>query len=95
MDFVKYANDNKNKFLEDLKELLKIDTVLIEQPEVKEAPFGYNLVKALDYMLELGKREGFVTKNIENVAGHIEYGEGEEVIGARVIGFPLRNWVKA
>ena len=81
MDFVKYANDNKNKFLEDLKELLKIDTVLIEQPEVKEAPFGYNLVKALDYMLELGKREGFVTKNIENVAGHIEYGEGEEVIG--------------
>ena len=81
MDFVKYANDNKNKFLEDLKELLKIDTVLIEQPEVKEAPFGCNLVKALDYMLELGKREGFVTKNIENVAGHIEYGEGEEVIG--------------
>ena len=81
MDFVKYANDNKNKFLEDLKELLKIDTVLIEQPEVKEAPFGYNLVKALDYMLELGKREGFITKNIENVAGHIEYGEGEEVIG--------------
>ena len=81
MDFVKYANDNKNKFLDDLKELLKIDTVLIEQPEVKEAPFGYNLVKALDYMLELGNREGFVTKNIENVAGHIEYGEGEEVIG--------------
>ena len=81
MDFIKYANDNKQKFLDDLKELLKIDTVLIEQPEVKEPPFGYNLVKALEYMLELGKREGFVTKNIENVAGHIEYGEGEEVVG--------------
>ena len=81
MDFIKYANDNKNQFLDDLKELLKIDTVLIEQPEIKEAPFGYNLVKALDYMLKLGEREGFVTKNIENVAGHIEYGEGEEVIG--------------
>lgn len=81
MDYIKYANDNKEKFLNDLKELLKIDTVLVEQPEVKEAPFGYNLVKALEYMLELGKKEGFVTKNIENVAGHIEYGEGEEVIG--------------
>ncbi len=81
MDFIKYANDNKDKFLKDLKELLKIDTVLVEQPEVKEAPFGYNLVKALDYILELGKKEGFITKNIENVAGHIEYGEGEEVIG--------------
>lgn len=81
MDYIKYANDNKEKFLNDLKELLKIDTVLVEQPEVKEAPFGYNLVKALEYMLELGKKEGFVTKNIENVAGHIEYGDGEEVIG--------------
>ena len=81
MDFIKYAKDNKEKFLNDLKELLKIDTVLVEQPEIKEAPFGYNLVKALDLMLEMGKKEGFVTKNIENVAGHIEYGEGEEVIG--------------
>ncbi len=81
MDFIKYANTNQQQFLNDLKELLKIDTVLVEQPEVKNAPFGENLVKALEYMLELGKREGFTVKNIDNVAGHIEYGEGEEVIG--------------
>lgn len=81
MDFLKYAKDNERQFLEELKELLKIDTVLVEQPQVKEAPFGYNLVKALEYILELGKKEGFVTKNIDNVAGHIEYGEGEEIIG--------------
>ncbi len=81
MDFIKFYKDNEQNFLTDLKELLKIDTVLIEQPEVKEAPFGENLVKALDYMLSLGKREGFETKKIDNVAGHIEYGEGEEIIG--------------
>lgn len=81
MDFIKYANENKEQFLKDLKELLKIDTVLVEQPEVKNAPFGENLVKALEYMLDLGRKEGFVVKNIDNVAGHIEYGEGEEVIG--------------
>lgn len=81
MDFLKYANENKENLLKDLCELLKIDTVLVEQPEVKEAPFGYNLVKALDYVLNLGKEYGFEVKNIENVAGHIEYGEGEEVIG--------------
>lgn len=81
MDFIKYANENKNDFLNDLKELLKIDTVLIEQPNIKEAPFGYNLVKALNYVLELGKTSGFDVKNIDNVAGHIEYGEGEEVVG--------------
>lgn len=81
MDFIKYANNNKKQFLEDLQELLKIDTVLVEQPEVKDAPFGYNLVKALDYILELGKEAGFSVKNIDNVAGHIEYGEGEEIVG--------------
>ena len=81
MEFLKYARDNEKQFLKDLEELLKIDTVLVEQPEVKEAPFGYNLVKALDYMLKLGEKEGFITKNIDNVAGHIEYGEGEEIIG--------------
>lgn len=81
MDFIKYANENKNEFLNDLKELLKIDTVLIEQPNIKEAPFGPKLVKALNYMLELGKASGFDVKNIDNVAGHIEYGEGEEVVG--------------
>ena len=81
MNFQKYANESKQNFLNDLDKLLRIDTVLVEQPEIKEAPFGENLVKALNYMLDLGKQYGFKTKNIENVAGHIEYGEGDEIIG--------------
>lgn len=81
MDFKKYVEENKDQMLEELFELLRIDTVLVEQPSVKDAPFGSNLVKALEYMLSLGDKYGFVTKNIDNVAGHIEYGEGEEVIG--------------
>ena len=32
-------------------------------------------------MLNLGKREGFITKNIEGYAGHLEWGTGEELIG--------------
>ena len=59
MDFIKYANNVKQEMINDLCELLKIDTVLVEQPEVKEAPFGYNMVKALNYMLDLGKKMGF------------------------------------
>ena len=81
MDFIKYANNVKQEMINDLCELLKIDTVLVEQPEVKEAPFGYNMVKALNYMLDLGKKMGFNVKNIDNVCGHIEYGEGDEIIG--------------
>ena len=81
MNFQKYANESKQNFLNDLDKLLRIDTVLVEQPEIKEAPFGENLVKALNYMLDLGKQYGFKTINIENVAGHIEYDEGDEIIG--------------
>lgn len=32
-------------------------------------------------MLNEGEKEGFVTKNIDNMAGHIEMGSGEELLG--------------
>lgn len=80
MDFLKYAKDHEQEMLDELFKILRMDTVLVEQPEVKEAPFGENLVKALNHMLDLGKQMGFKTKNIDNVAGYIEYGEGDEVI---------------
>ncbi len=81
MNFEKYANEHKEEMLKDLKGLLRINTVLVEQPEVKDAPFGKNLVEALNYVLDLGKKMGFKVKNIDNIAGHIEYGEGDEIIG--------------
>lgn len=73
--------DYKESYLNDLFESLKIDSVLVEQPEVKEAPFGYGCVKALKNILELGEKMGFKTKNVDNIAGHIEWGEGKEILG--------------
>lgn len=73
--------ENKESFLKDLFELISFDTVLREQPEVKDAPFGEGLVECLKWTLELGEKMGFKTKNFENVAGHIEFGEGEEILG--------------
>ena len=32
-------------------------------------------------MLQLAEKDGFTVKNVDNVAGHIEMGEGEELIG--------------
>ena len=73
MDFLKYANKNKEALLNDLKELIAFPSVLKEQPQIKEAPFGYPLVDCLNYFLDLGKQEGFVVKNIDNIVGYIEY----------------------
>ncbi len=71
----------KESYLNDLYGLLKIDSVLVEQPEIKEAPFGYGNVEALKYTLDLASKMGFKTKNIDNVSGHIEFGEGKEILG--------------
>lgn len=71
----------RDELLSDLKGLLKIDSVLNEEESTEEAPFGYKVREALDYMLELGERDGYTTKDVQHVAGHLEFGEGEESIG--------------
>ena len=35
----------------------------------------------LKHMLAYGERDGFTVKNVDNYAGHIEYGEGDETLG--------------
>lgn len=79
--FKDYINKKRNEMLDDLFGLLKIDTVLIEQPDNKEAPFGQGCVDALNYCLSLGRKYGFKTTNIDNIVGEIIIGEGEESIG--------------
>ena len=45
------------------------------------APFGKGVAEALEYLLDLARKDGFQTKNLDGYAGHVEYGEGEELIG--------------
>lgn len=77
----KEALKRKDELLKELKNLLSIESILDESTASAEAPFGQKIAEALGYVLELGKREGFQTKNVDGYAGHIEYGEGEEIIG--------------
>ncbi len=74
-EFKKY----QDSLLADTIKLLSIESVLIEQPEITDAPFGDAVRDSLLFMLDKAKEDGFKTCNIDNVAGHIEYGEGEEI----------------
>lgn len=73
--------NHKQNLLVDTQNLLKIKSVLDEEHQTETAPFGVGVKEALDYMLELGANDGFTVKNVDHVAGHIEMGEGEELLG--------------
>ena len=78
--FSKYIDNKKEEMIENLQKLIQIPSVYEESNNPKK-PFGENANKALEYMLDLGKKMGFRTKNIVGYCGYIEFGEGDELLG--------------
>ncbi|RFU66269.1 dipeptidase PepV [Peribacillus glennii] len=71
----------KDDLLKDTQALLKIKSILDEEYATDEAPLGKGVKEALDFMLQLGEKHGFTSKNVGNVSGHLEMGQGEELLG--------------
>nr|WP_272507521.1 dipeptidase PepV [Clostridium aestuarii] len=69
----------EEEFLEDLKELLKKKTIKSKSED--NAPFGFNIANGLNCALEISKKYGFNTVNLDNYIGYAEYGEGEDYVG--------------
>ena len=82
MDFKEVFKKYQDDIIKHTKELVSFPSVLVENEVVDGVryPFGIENKKALDYVLNLGRELGFKTHNVENVCGHIEYGEGDEVL---------------
>lgn len=82
----KEGNKTNNKleekaFLQDLKGLLKIKSTNGDAGTVTpETPIGSRMNDAINYVLDLGKKFGFKTKNLGGYCGIIEMGEGEDMI---------------
>lgn len=75
------ALKRQESILADLQSLIAIPSVLDESAATKNLPFGPEPKRALDWLLEEGRKAGMRVKNIDNMAGHIEMGEGQELIG--------------
>ncbi|MFC7373315.1 dipeptidase PepV [Fictibacillus iocasae] len=71
----------KEELLHDTQKLLQIKSLLDEEKKSEGAPFGPNVKEALDFMLNLGEKSGMTAKNLDGFAGHLEIGEGEDLIG--------------
>lgn len=80
IDFKKEVLNHKEDLLKDLFELLSVRSIL-GTDITEETPFGSGPREALDLILSFGKRDGYKTKLVENKAGHIEVGQGDELFG--------------
>ena len=80
INFKKEVLNHKEDLLKDLFELLSVRSIL-GTDITEETPFGSGPREALDLILSFGERDGYKTKLVENKAGHIEVGQGEELFG--------------
>lgn len=76
----KYIESHKKEMIKETQKLIQIPSV-ISTSNNPHHPFGEPINDALEYMLALGNRLGFRTKNIDGYCGYIEFGEGEDLIG--------------
>lgn len=81
IDWEKEVLARKDELIKDTQKLLQIKSVLDEEQATEDAPLGKGVKEALQFMLDLGEKDGFRVKNVDNLAGHIEFGEGEECVG--------------
>lgn len=71
----------KDELFTELNDLLAIESVGEEITANSSAPFGKGIATALNHILQIAEADGFVTKNVDGYAGHIEMGQGDELIG--------------
>lgn len=81
MNWLENAEKYKEMFISDLRGVIKIPSLRNDAEAREGAPFGEDVRKALDYMMELGKRDGFKVSDVDGYACVIEYGEGDETLG--------------
>ncbi|EON71596.1 dipeptidase PepV [Lysinibacillus sphaericus] len=81
MDWLQAAKERQDELVHELQELVQINSVLDETSTTTEVPFGEGPLKALEWLLAKGQSEGLETKNVDNYAGHIQMGEGEDLLG--------------
>lgn len=81
IDWKAEVAQRKEALLADLFALLRIDSVRNDQEATAEAPVGPGPRAALEAFLAIGERDGFVVKNVDNLAGYIEFGDGSETMG--------------
>lgn len=80
IDWEKEVSHRSDELINDLSELVSIDSSRDIEHKTSDFPLGPGPAKALQTFLHFADRDGFETKNVDNLAGRIEFGDGEDAI---------------
>ncbi len=78
----KLIENYRDQIIHHSQELVKIKSV--EDTSQPGMPFGEGINKALNYMLKLAEKMGFETTNVEGYAGHVDFGQGDDIVAVLV-----------
>jgi succinyl-diaminopimelate desuccinylase len=81
INWMEEVDKRKEGLFSDLQKLLQIKSILDEENATEAAPLGKGVKEALQYLLDLGEKDGFIPKNVDHLAGHLEFGEGDDLLG--------------
>ncbi|MFD3445263.1 dipeptidase PepV [Microbacteriaceae bacterium 4G12] len=81
INWLEEVMNRKDELIRDTQQFLRIKSILEEDQARPGAPFGEGINQALSFMLEKGEQDGFISKNVDGYGGHLEMGEGEELLG--------------
>ncbi len=76
--FDELIEKDSSKIMESVQDLVKIRSVAGKAENAR--PFGTGPATALQVALDIAKDMGFHVKNLDNIVGFVEYGEGEDYI---------------
>ncbi|WP_088032960.1 dipeptidase PepV [Evansella clarkii] len=80
-DWQAEVEKRETEFISDTQDFLKIKSVLDESTAQAGSPFGRGIRECYDWLLNKADKDGFTVKDLEGYAGHIEFGDGEEIVG--------------
>ena len=79
-NYQKLTEKYEQEIMKTLKEFVAIDSVLDLSTADKDNPFGKGVSKALNYIAEVGKRDGFKVTNYNNMIVEMLVGSGSKNI---------------
>jgi len=93
IDWQAEAAKRQDDYLTDLTTMLRVPSFRDDTQATESAPLGPGPKQALTTFLAIAARDGFKTKNIDNLVGYAEYGEGDETLAvlAHVDEMPAGN----